>query len=207
MQLFWLDEDLGKCARAYHDKHVNKIITEAAQMLHHAFRERGVEHELLYESTHTSHPMTKWVNESEVNMNKTFSLMTALNSEAMARFDWNGDQLAVKKTRKILKDNPSMNMSMSSGQLFEEASEPPFCADERYRVESPLYNSNLVASYRNYYLAEKIQGQKWSRLLDDLPDWLRNDLIGKDKRNEICLEASDHGMTRAYKAEAVKNGV
>lgn len=33
MNLFYLDEDLDKCAEAHVDKHVNKMILEAAQLL------------------------------------------------------------------------------------------------------------------------------------------------------------------------------
>ena len=33
MNLFYLDEDLDKCAEYHVDKHVNKMILEAAQIL------------------------------------------------------------------------------------------------------------------------------------------------------------------------------
>ncbi len=89
MNLFYLDEDLDKCAQYHVDKHVVKMIVEYAQLLSTAHRMLdGIEYtdysknnrkikryrlenpnadKVIYKACHYNHPSAVWVRENKLH--------------------------------------------------------------------------------------------------------------------------------------------
>jgi hypothetical protein len=59
VNIFAVDEDPARAARALVDTHVVKMTLEAAQILSTALRDAGVEADYLYAATHRNHPCVR----------------------------------------------------------------------------------------------------------------------------------------------------
>ena len=82
MNIFVLDNNYKKCAKAHVDKHVVKMILEHAQMIctaHHIVG--GMDYDIPYKSTHINHPCSKWVRDSVNNYDWLVNMTSALNNE------------------------------------------------------------------------------------------------------------------------------
>ena len=91
MNLFILSLDPARAAEEMMDKHVNKILLEAVQMLCTAMR--VLEPELnesvansLYKLAHKNHPVTIWCRTSRANFIWTLDLVDALHAEWKYRY-------------------------------------------------------------------------------------------------------------------------
>lgn len=154
MNIFILDRDIEKCARAHCDQHVVKMILESAQILCTALNRKGIK--TPYRSTHVKHPCVIWAGESFDNFRWLMSLARALNAEYRYRY---------KKTV----DHKSMGVIKAlGGARFPRRGITPFAQamPEKYRVPG-----DAVAAYRAFYRGEKRGFATWSRRAP--PRWWR----------------------------------
>lgn len=151
MNIFFLDENIEKCAAYHCDKHVVKMILETAQLLCSAHWMVG--NEAPYRLTHKNHPCAIWVRQSIYNYNWLLELGFALCAEYNRRYD------KVHKTQRVMDwceknipDLPDRNFTI-----------PPQCMPEIYK------QSCTVEAYRAYYRGEKKEFAVWKHTLT--PTW------------------------------------
>jgi hypothetical protein len=165
MNIFALDNDPVKAAQMHCDKHVVKMIVEAAQMLSTAHRMIDGKMEIiqaqtpkglwrkkkvwthpnkkldqtLYKVAHPGHPSTKWTMESSANYEWHYQLFVALCDEYTYRYG------KVHKTdtllRKVLAPTPKKIVQWSLTPFALAMKSAPQCMDPK----------NPVASYRAFY--------------------------------------------------------
>lgn len=161
MNVFYLDKDPQRCAQAYYDRHVVKMILETAQMLSTAHRvvDKDVlsnEYNLvLYKKTHENHPSSRWVRESFENYVWAYRLLSFLCQEYTYRY---GKKHATERLLPILCYAPE---ELESSKFTAPPSVMP--------VEYQISDSSLV-NYRNYYINGKYALQKYTRR--ESPNWL-----------------------------------
>jgi hypothetical protein len=180
VNLFYLDHDLDRCAEYHIDKHVTKMILEAAQLLtttlwvdkHIGFCPRKLtkeENALLtdlkrteppidqrvftrYLPTHTNHPSAIWVRSSLEHYYWTVNYANALDSEAQWR-GYKPHASCVEVNRLPLPENlPNLGFTPPTQAMPDE-----------YK------HLDTVTAYRNYYKGAKSDIARWTRR--DLPDW------------------------------------
>ena len=145
MNIFYVDCDPKKAARALCDRHVCKMVLETAQILCTAAAALGQTPP--YKPTHKEHPVVKWAGYSRHN------------------FIWaltHGMELAQEYQNRYQRTH-------SSSRILEQASAwvllppdvgptPPAQAmPEKYRGDDP------VEAYRRYYIGEKASFATWRR--------------------------------------------
>lgn len=157
MNVFWLDDDPREAARYHCDKHVNKMLLEAAQLLCTAARQYGHDEAFLYASTHTSHPMADWAARSRANWDRLYEFARALNEEFMDRYDHDEPHASWEMLARIDRDS----LRVPAG----EATEPPQCMPEEYKRPG-----DPVAAYRTYYANDKWDWAEWNHTSE--PAWL-----------------------------------
>lgn len=158
MNIFALDNDPVKCARAHHDKHVVKMILETAQMMATVLRReidaKEADEMGIYKSTHANHPCTLWLLESSKNYAWAYDLIIALNDEYHFRYG---------------KDHASYLAAIS----WPYPSELPVT---KYRtafaqaMPEEYQRENAIHAYRAYYNGKKVEGAKWTKR--GKPDWV-----------------------------------
>ena len=163
MNIFYLHQDPDIAAKAMTDKHVVKMILESAQLLSTAHRvldgiaykkatASGAQitrytHPLpLYQATHINHPSAIWVRESADNYMWLYSHFLSLCSEYTRRYG---------KTHR------------SYTELNAYVSQPPQhmpsvgATPVRIAITDTSWHRDCpVASYRAYYMGEKLLTQK-----------------------------------------------
>jgi len=154
MNIFVLDTDPQKAAKYHCDKHVIKLVVEAAQMLCTAIRCYGISNDKLYKSTHLKHPCTQWVIESRSNAEWLLQLSFALCTEYTLRYG------KVHKTLDVLTEIADNQLLL----CISDIGMTPFAQamPEQYKCEDP------VRAYRAYYIGEKKSFAKWK---NKMPDW------------------------------------
>ncbi|MHC5038662.1 MAG: pyrimidine dimer DNA glycosylase/endonuclease V [Planctomycetota bacterium] len=158
MNIFVLDEDIGKCARYHPDRHVVKMILESAQMLCTVVNEAGGRSP--YRSTHVKHPCTVWAGGSLSNWKWLRSLALALNREYKFRFRASRDHASAVVVRNLsLPHLPDRGLTP-----FAQA------MPEKFRVKG-----DPVRAYRRYFRAEKAPGARWTRRR--IPPWVREGTV------------------------------
>jgi len=155
MNIFYLDEDLKKCAEYHCDKHVVKMITEYNQLLSSVHWVNNSE--APYKLTHKNHPCSKWVQKSLSNYKYLVELNQYLCKEYTNRY------CKIHKGEHIL----SILKSNLPNIKDEGFSDPPKCMPEEYKVE------DTIESYRNYYRYDKIRFAKWK---NKQPQWMKENL-------------------------------
>ena len=91
MNLFILSLIQKEIAQAMMDKHISKIILEAAQMLCSAKQivDPGDEsNRLLYKLAHKNHPVTIWCRKSQANYIWTLDLIEEMHEEWRFRYGY-----------------------------------------------------------------------------------------------------------------------
>lgn len=149
MNIFWLDSDLEKCAHAYCDQHVVKMITEYAQLLSASSRISGLAQG--YKLSHTKHPCTLWLLESETNWKVLKLLAHYVHNEYISRF---GNVHKAYLTIKTLETPKLPKIKMTR---------PPLCMPEYCK------GGSVIDSYRKYYIKEKYKFARWRYC--EKPDW------------------------------------
>ena len=137
MNIFYLDQDLKKCAAYHCDKHVVKMILEYAQLLSSACRMADLD--VGYKLTHKNHPCAIWTRTSEQNYLWLVELAHYVNEEYKYRYGHTSNH----KSFDVICELPVPKLPKSGW------TEPPRCMPDEFKVDS------VVQSYRNYYKGAK----------------------------------------------------
>ena len=139
MNIFFLHKDPSRAARMQCDKHVVKMVLETTQMLSTAARRNGFD--IGYKAANPSHPMTKWVGDTNYNFSWALDHAQELSKEYTARY---GKFHACQKV---------INEFLSLKGSHINFSEPPQCMPDEYKCD------NFIDAYNKYYKA-KLAGWK-----------------------------------------------
>lgn len=174
MNIFRLSNCPVEAAQMVCDSHSSKMCVESAQMLSTAHRildgtpvnrmsktgKRVVKYykhpdefleERLYKSVHPKHPSTIWTMESSANYAWHYQHFIALCKEFRYRFG--KTHMSEIKLAEILSQYPR-NIPVAKETKFRLAmSQYPEC----------IVENDPVQSYRNFYIADKIEFAKWNR--------------------------------------------
>jgi len=194
MNLFYLDEDLEKCAQYHVDKHVSKMILEAAQIIctnltvDHLFGDlpgklnseqnkklsdfRKEQKELpqedrlfMYLPTMQNHPSTIWARSSLENFYWTHCYAHALAEEYRYRYG-----KAHKSFWEVINKLPDPKHMVDRGFTTFGLAMPDQLKDY----------DNPIESYRMYYMLDKATFASWKHR--DKPDWWKEDVADYNKR-------------------------
>ncbi|MCA1800504.1 MAG: hypothetical protein LC687_04640 [Actinobacteria bacterium] len=172
MNIFYLDHNPAEIPKYMSDAHVNKMILESAQMLSTTFWiSTGIGHrpqaltqsersELtqianrghragFYKPTHVNHPCSIWARTCRENAQWLLDHMAALNAEWQYRYG---------HTRN--------HKSWDTVKGFDLSLLPSYGEGTTHAVAMPLdyiVKGDQIQSYRNYYMAEKVQGAKFTK--------------------------------------------
>lgn len=152
MNIFILDENPVKCARYHCDKHVNKMLLEAAQMLCTVAWSYG--NKVPYQPTHLQHPCTQWVATTSANWDWLIRLSFALNQEYKYRFFHTVNHKSYNVIQSLVKPKLPNQRRTPFVQVIPE----------QYRQ-----SSDPVLAYRRFYVAEKGHFCQWTRR--SIPFW------------------------------------
>lgn len=173
MNIFILDYDPVISAEMMCDKHIPKMIVEAAQMLSTAHRmlngyvekrpsksgKRMINYwvhnnpnleEVLYKAVHHGHPCTVWTMESKSNYDWHYRHFVALCSEFEYRFG--KSHMTTDKLTETLQRAPDGIPDIGITPFAQAMSHYPEC----------IVPNNPVKAYRNYYHAAK-NFAKWEK--------------------------------------------
>jgi hypothetical protein len=181
------------------DKHVNKILLEAVQMLCSARRivepDDDVINERLYKLAHKNHPVTIWCRKSKANFVWALDLAEELHNEW--RFRYGHPETKIHKSHRIamfLREN------IPSDDAIEEVGLTPFALarPDKYKTDDP------ILSYRNYYMSEEKQKiASWCKKRSK-PAWyvLNDDSLFK-KEMRIVIGRNERSL-KVYPAKKEK---
>ena len=193
MNLFYLDKDLDKCAEYHVDKHVNKMILEAAQLIctnlwiDHLFgfvprpitkeenailqttrkewKDVPMEDRLFpYLPTMQNHPSCIWVRSSLENFYWTNCYAFALGSEAHYRYGSDHKSLAMLRALPEPKHMEDHGFTTFALAMTEELKD----------INDP------IQSYRNFYMLDKATFAEWKHR--DIPPWWDHELADYEQR-------------------------
>ena len=165
MNLFILSLDPARAAEEMMDKHVNKILLEAVQMLSTAMR--ILESELpesiansIYKLAHKNHPVTIWCRTSRANFIWTLDLIDALHEEWKYRYGHPETKIHKSyKVAQILRANIPADDKFPSP---ESHGITPFALamPDEYKDTK----GDAVKSYQAYYMSpEKRRIASWTK--------------------------------------------
>ena len=135
MNIFYLDRDPQKAAELHYNKHVIKMILEAAQMLCTAHHISG-DGDVPYKKTHMNHPSAVWVRQSSQNYLWCYNYMLALGREYTRRYG--KIHLTIIKCEGILSKVPHK----VSSDIFTD---PPQCMPDEFKM------ADAIHGYQKYY--------------------------------------------------------
>ena len=155
MNIFFLDWDIDKCAKDHCDKHVVKMILEAAQLLCsvHYMTDQPTD-QVPYKLSHKNHTCSIWTRTSLSNYLYLCELGLALCKEYTNRYGKRHKSQEVIEW--CLVNKPKINDIGFT--------EPPKAMPEEYKVV------DVVESYRNYYRGAKMGFAVWKN--GNKPLWL-----------------------------------
>ena len=194
MNIFVLSKDPQEAARFHCNKHVVKMILESSQMLctshwMHLLESKGKKladfkrvrdaQQWLFENTpkeaqppwkmsHVRHPCTIWTNKNISNYMWHLNLCESLLTEYTLRYKKNHKSEVVAKW---LRKNIPVNIES------EELTNFVVCMKDEYKIYQEDSRLDPVASYRNYYLKDKVRFAKWEPRAN-IPSWF------KENKNE-----------------------
>jgi hypothetical protein len=135
MNIFYLDSDPVKAAEQHYNKHVVKMVLEAAQLLCTAHHIEG-DGNVPYKKTHINHPSAVWVRSSVENYMWCYNYMLALGDEYTKRYGRN--HLTIEKCKEILSFAPYKVTRFGF-------TDPPQCMPDEYK------SSDTIEAYQKYY--------------------------------------------------------
>jgi hypothetical protein len=180
MNIFYLDNDVRKCAEMHVDKHCVKMILEYAQLLSTAHRvldgtlsvglsETGRKQTRyvlpdgrepkLYVATHINHPSAVWVRKNQQNYIWLSQLLHALCKEYTYRY---GKIHKVERDG-LLEELYNWPMDIPIGDFTEPT--PAMPDDVKVAGDS-------IKSYHNYYINNKAHLASWKKR--NIPEWYAN---------------------------------
>lgn len=181
MNIFYLDNDVDKCAEYHVDKHCVKMILEYCQLLSTAHRMiDGIEtiaesktgrkvkrwilpdyrDVVLYSATHVNHPSAVWVRQSKANYTWLYNLLCALMKEYTYRY---GKQHKCEELLMALRNAP------------KNISDKPFTEPTPAMPDACKVPGDSLKSYRNYYIMEKQRMWSWKGKVNSRkpPPWFK----------------------------------
>lgn len=149
MNIFYLDKSPIVSAKAMTNKHVVKMILETAQLLstaHHVLDGANAVPNI-YKKTHVNHPSAIWVRENIANYLWARDHLHALLTEYATRFN------------KQPHDHKTYNVFMNLFYPPKNIKDDWTCSPMRIAITDTRHHvpNNPIASYRNYYIAEKLK--------------------------------------------------
>lgn len=189
MNTFVLSLDPNKAARFHCNKHVVKMILESAQMLcaahwihllksHNktvnvfkrirdaqqwAYEHTAKELQPPWKMSHLRHPCTIWTAENISNYKWQLSLCQALLAEYSIRY---------QRNHKTEHEAKWLAKNMPAGISNSYLSDFPVCMKDEYKVADEHGIINVVESYRNYYIKDKVRFAKWEPRAS-MPMWFK----------------------------------
>lgn len=192
MNIFWLDEDMARCAEYHCDKHVVKMLLESVQILntvlYKAYYDRVVEtkpqdsffeelctfgymarlgrkrNSLPYKPTHPNHPCVAWAGECTGNFKKLTLLATKLSNEYTYRY---GRRHKSADALRSILELTNMNRELPLPDHLE--SRPPQCVGEGLFDPS----ADVVDVYREYYKQKELDGMDMRWTGRSRPEFMR----------------------------------
>jgi len=157
MNIFFLDEDIKKCAEYHVDKHSTKMCVEYGQILCSVHWVLGKE--APYKLSHKNHPCSIWTRESLSNYLYLCELGLELCKEYTYRYGKRHKSQDVIEWCLINKPNiPDIGFT-----------EPAKAMPDEYKVKS------VVESYRNYYMGAKSGFAVWKNR--EKPEWFKEKVL------------------------------
>ena len=153
MNIFFLDNDVRKCAQYHNDKHVVKMILETAQLLCGAHWVVGGD--APYKLSHKNHPCSIWVRESLSN----YLLLCELGLELCNEYTYRYGKR--HKSQEVIEWCVVNKLNIPDIGLTEQ----PMSMPDQYKTNS------VVESYRNYYMGEKSGFASWKNR--EVPNWFK----------------------------------
>ena len=156
MNIFFLDDDIKKCAQYHCDKHVVKMILETAQLL------CGVHHmtpQVPYKLSHKNHPCAIWARESLTN----YLVLCELGLELCYEYTY--------RYGKRHKSQDVIEWCVINKPSIQDIgyTEPSKAMPDEYKVDS------VVESYRNYYRGAKASFAVWKNR--EKPFWFEEKIL------------------------------
>ena len=191
MNIFYVDRDPHKAAVALGDRHICKMLVEAAQILSTAhrvidgeeyvgqsqsgrkakrWRLSGNADAIMYSATHINHPSAVWVRQSSANYNWLYDHLLALGREYTYRYG--RTHLTIDKLKDILEDAPK-NIPQS-----KMMTKMPSCMSLEYVI-----SLDPVTNYRNYYNHGKANLLRWTTRMP--PKWIVGEVIESGDKKRI----------------------
>ena len=160
MNIFFLDNDIKKCAQYHCDKHVVKMILETAQLLcgvHHVIDQ--VTDQGPYKLSHKNHPCAIWTRESLTN----YLVLCELGLELCYEYSY--------RYGKRHKSQDVIEWCVINKPSIQDIgyTEPPKAMPDEYKVDS------VVESYRNYYRGAKASFAVWKNR--EKPFWFEEKVL------------------------------
>ncbi len=180
MNVFAVDADPGRAARALCDRHVVKMTLETAQILCSAARTR-LHQEAPYRATHPNHPCVGWAAARRGNGEWLVRHGLALAEEYRRRFG------RVHASHAVIARMARRGPPPSPGQRRQ-----PFAQvmPERYR------GRDAVEAYRRYYAAEKARFATWTTPSRPPRWWPRKPKAPEDRSARRRRPAANQGVGR-----------
>jgi hypothetical protein len=168
MNIFFLDDDIKKCAQYHCDKHVVKMILETAQLLcgvHHvtahdtAHDTPQVAPQVPYKLSHKNHPCAIWSRESLTN----YLVLCELGLELCYEYTYRYGRR--HKSQEVIE----WCVTNKPNICDKGYTEPPKAMPDEYKVDS------VVESYRNYYRGAKVSFAVWKNR--EKPFWFEEKVL------------------------------
>ena len=153
MNIFYLDEDVKKCAEYHVDKHTVKMLLETTQLLCNTYYQTDEIPNNIYKLAHKNHPCSKWTNESLYNWKWLKDLGIELYNEYKFRYN-----NKVHKSGELLLSLPIPNIKDIG------ITKRPQAMPIEYQELDP------IKAYRNYYKYAKKNLLKYTKR--EMPEWL-----------------------------------
>ena len=188
MNIFWLDEDMTRCAEYHCDKHVVKMLLESVQILStvlHANRfvsyvdgdgithlsetdryydAESMESFIPYKPTHPNHPCVVWAGMCTGNFKKLTLLATKLSNEYTYRY---GRRHKSADALRTILQLTNMNTELPLDYHIESI--PPQCVGEDLMDPS----ADVVSVYRKYYRQKELDGMDMRWTKRDRPEFMQ----------------------------------
>lgn len=169
MNIFIFSLDHETNVRYYPDQYVSKMVLETAQMLCTALRSNIPEKHLIglniYKAFNPNHPCCKWTAESYSNFKWLASLGYWINKEFNYRYGHN--HLSVQEIDICIKFMNENKQFIPYFKYETKFTDFPQCMPDKYKV-----SLDVVQSYRNYFIGEKLNFAKWTKR--PVPEWINN---------------------------------
>lgn len=185
MNIFVLSHDPLEAAEMHCDIHVNKMLSETAQMICTAIwpflvtdfelsgwkskskglkkvvRELYKERTGLFLPSHSNHPCTRWCAKSRSNLTWLYQLGCGLEKEWRHR---KGDITAKHRSAKVLHE------AYKYSHFIKDIGLTPFAQAFVKNYPHLIDLNNPIEAYRNFYVADKHTFAKWNKGRS-APDW------------------------------------